>query len=106
MQPTASLFKRATSGIRRLKLTTKQVNGGYYKGNRTGAMGTHTKYGGYVIDWKKVRTYVVPTVEEDFQLTPFVTKKMKPTRGRYAKDEHPVMGSYYLKMWKERNGAN
>lgn len=44
----------------RMRLTTKQVNGGYYKGNRTGSMGYFNKKGDYVIDWKKVRTYVVP----------------------------------------------
>ncbi len=62
MKPTQALFRR----LRRLALTTKQVNGGYYKGNRTGSMGRHTKHGGYVIDWKKVRTYVVPPNLADF----------------------------------------
>lgn len=48
---------------RKLRLTTKDINKGYYKGNRTGSMGRHTKYGGYVIEWEKVRTYVVPSLE-------------------------------------------
>jgi large subunit ribosomal protein L41 len=56
MQPTAPLFR----AIRRLALTTKQAGKDYYKGNRTGAMGWHTKYGGYLINYKKVRTYVCP----------------------------------------------
>lgn len=56
MQPTAPLFR----AIRRLALTTKQAGKDYYKGNRTGSMGRHTKWGGYVIDYKKVRTYVCP----------------------------------------------
>jgi len=56
MQPTNVLHR----AIRRLQLTTKQVNGGYYKGTRSGAMGRHTKHGQYIIDWDKVRTYVVP----------------------------------------------
>jgi large subunit ribosomal protein L41 len=60
MQPSPSLLARATTGIRRLRLTTKQVNGGYYKGTGSGSMGSHTKYGTYKIDWNKVRTYVVP----------------------------------------------
>lgn len=55
---------RATTSLcakfRKLPLTTKDVNKGYYKGNRTGSMGRHTKYGGYVVDYSKVRTYVVP----------------------------------------------
>lgn len=45
---------------RKLALTTKQVNKGYYKGTRTGSMGRHTSHGGYIIEPEKVRTYVVP----------------------------------------------
>lgn len=59
MQPTAPLHR----AIRRLALTTKMVNGGYYKGTRTGNMGTHTRRGGFVVDYDKVRTYVVPSLE-------------------------------------------
>lgn len=32
-------------------------------GTGSGAMGRHTKRGGYIIDWNKVRTYVVPDLE-------------------------------------------
>lgn len=61
MQITQAL-RRASGSIRRLQLTTKQASkgGGYYKGTRTGPMGRHTKHGGYVLHWDKVRTYVVP----------------------------------------------
>lgn len=52
----------------RLRLTTKQVNGGFYKGNRTGSMGYFAKNGSYVIDWKKVRTYAVPENLKDFKV--------------------------------------
>lgn len=61
MQPTQPLFARAT---RKLALTTKMVNKGFYKGTRTGSMGWHTKHGGYRIDWNKVRTYMVPDLDE------------------------------------------
>lgn len=78
MQPT-SLLHRA---IRRLQLTTKQVNGGYYKGTRSGAMGRHTKHGQYIIDWDKVRTYVVPDLA-GFQvcssLLPFPSSPLPPS---------------------------
>jgi large subunit ribosomal protein L41 len=43
-----------------MPLTTKQGPHNYYKGNRTGAMGRHTKWGGYILDYKKIRTYVCP----------------------------------------------
>ena len=46
--------------VRRLALTTKQAGNQYYKGNRTGAMGEHTRFGTYRIHWDKMRTYVVP----------------------------------------------
>lgn len=65
MQPTQSLAVRA---FRKLRLTTKDVNKGYYKGNRTGSMGRHTKHGGYIIEWEKVRTYVVPEGLKDFKV--------------------------------------
>lgn len=43
-----------------MRFTTKQVAGGFYRGSRTGAMGSHTEYGGYIIDYRKTRHYVVP----------------------------------------------
>ena len=43
-------------GARRLALTTKGGHN-YYRGTRTGSMGNHTKYGGFRVDWDKVRTY-------------------------------------------------
>lgn len=57
MQPTQAL---QVLRYRRIPITTKDVGRGFYKGNRTGSMGRHTKYGGYIIEWNKVRTYVVP----------------------------------------------
>ena len=60
MRPTPPLLK----ALRRIALTTKQGPHNYYKGNRTGAMGQHTKYGGYKIDYRKVRTYVCPELSD------------------------------------------
>lgn len=64
-------YKPRPSRIRaRLGLTTKQVGGGYYKGNRTGSMGFFgPKKGTYFIDYRKVRTYVVPEGLEDFKVS-------------------------------------
>lgn len=64
MQPTQALLKR----YRKLPLTTKDIKKGFYKGTRTGSMGQHTKFGGYVIDWNKVRTYVVPAGLDAFKV--------------------------------------
>lgn len=60
MHPTPVLNR----AIRRLALNTKQAGKDYYKGTGTGSMGRHTKYGGYVIDFKKVRTYVCPDLTD------------------------------------------
>lgn len=60
MQPTRAL---QALRYRRLRLTTKDVNKGFYKGTGTGSMGRHTKYGGYIIEWDKVRTYVCPPLD-------------------------------------------
>ncbi|KAF8866933.1 hypothetical protein BDZ45DRAFT_577785 [Acephala macrosclerotiorum] len=103
MKPTQILGRR----IRRLALTTKQTNKGYYKGTGTGSTGTHTKHGGYIIDWDKVRTYVVPKNLADFKLTPFVTRKMKPIKGRFEGDPKGALsGEAYLAKWKAENGQD
>ncbi|CAP66817.1 uncharacterized protein PODANS_4_6880 [Podospora anserina S mat+] len=57
MQPTRALLGMR---YRKLRLTTKDVNKGFYKGTGSGSMGRHTSRGGYIIEWNKVRTYVCP----------------------------------------------
>ncbi|GIZ44824.1 hypothetical protein CKM354_000801100 [Cercospora kikuchii] len=102
MQPTQPMQR----ALRRLALTTKQGPHNYYKGNRTGAMGRHTKWGGYVIDWNKVRTYVCPDLT-NFNLSPFVAKTVKRAeRESYAHTEtkSPLDGKEYIKKWKEEGG--
>ncbi|KAG0189673.1 hypothetical protein DFQ28_003101 [Apophysomyces sp. BC1034] len=49
-------------GAGRTQLTSKRGHN-FYKGTGSGAMGRHTKRGGYIIDWNKVRTFVVPDLE-------------------------------------------
>ncbi|KAI1758073.1 mitochondrial ribosomal protein L27-domain-containing protein [Xylaria castorea] len=103
MQPTPVLQKL----FRKLPLTTKDIKKGFYKGTRTGSMGRHTKHGGYIIEWKKVRTYVVPAGLADFKLTPFVTNKIKVTKGRYeGYTKGPKSPELYLDRWKSENGLD
>jgi len=64
MKPTQTFYKR----VARHALSTKKTNKGYYKGTGTGSMGSHTQHGGFVIDWDKVRTYVVPEGLKDFKV--------------------------------------
>lgn len=65
MRPTQVL---SVGRYRHIKVTTKDIGRGFYKGNRTGSMGRHTKYGGYIIEWEKVRTYAVPPNLKDFKV--------------------------------------
>ncbi|KAI5810306.1 mitochondrial ribosomal protein L27-domain-containing protein [Peziza echinospora] len=103
VSPTAPLFR----SLRRLALTTKMVGKGFYKGNRTGTIGRHTKHGGFIIDWDKVRTYVAPDMTKKFELKPFVTNKLPRAVGSYGGDaggKGPLSGQRYLQRWKEENG--
>ena len=63
-RPTQALGKK----FRKLRLTTKDINKGFYKGNRTGNMGKHDKWGGFVIQFEKVRTYAVPAGLDTFKV--------------------------------------
>jgi len=65
MKPTQPLLKR----IARHALSTKKANKGFYKGTGTGSTGSHTKHGGYIIDWAKVRTYVCPPDLKDSKVS-------------------------------------
>jgi hypothetical protein len=104
--------------LRRLPLTTKQAGKDYYKGTRVGAMGRHTKHGGYKIDWARVRTYVVPDLthfmvgfcitettvimaDSTFpQLKPFVSADFEPMRRKTANMTSQDLGRRYLEEWK------
>ncbi|GAM38171.1 50S ribosomal protein [Talaromyces pinophilus] len=97
----------------RLRLTTKQVNRGYYKGNRAGSMGFFLKSSAYIIEPGKLRTYVVPENLDTFKLTPFVTKSFQPTRTKYTTEEErdgltiskdrAFNGEDYLDLWEKLN---
>lgn len=102
MQPTAPLFR----SIRRLALNTKQAGKDFYKGNRTGSMGQHTKFGGYLVDYKKVRTYVCPDLA-GFNLTPFVAKRIEKVAENWEHTESgtAIDGKEYLKQWKADGGV-
>lgn len=89
---------------RRFPLTTKRGPHDYYKGNRTGKVGTHTARGGYRVDYSLVRTYVPPEGLADFTLTPFVTRRLPVKPGRRADGTGPPNGQSYLRAWKTDNG--
>ncbi|KAK0743311.1 mitochondrial ribosomal protein L27-domain-containing protein [Schizothecium vesticola] len=103
MQPT-----RILQGLRfrKQRLTTKDVNKGFYKGTRTGNMGRHTSFGGFVIEWNKVRTYACPPLD-GFKLTPFVTEAKPKVYGEYPGERAgPRSAEAYLARWKAENGLD
>lgn len=101
-QPTASLLARAA---RKLKLTTKQTNKGFYKGTRSGNIGhfSHNpkRYYMYEIDYAKVRTFVKPSADvmESSQLMPFVASRVRAPA--VAKKGKPMTGREFLGLVKE-----
>jgi large subunit ribosomal protein L41 len=55
--------------LRRLPLSVKQAGREYYKGNKTGTLGTIDKYGRFHPDYTKIRTFVYPAKgTEDFEV--------------------------------------
>ncbi|RIA98551.1 hypothetical protein C1645_812613 [Glomus cerebriforme] len=70
-------------------------------GTGSGSMGWHTKRGGYKIDLKKVRTYVVPNLS-DCPYLPYVEPKAK--RGiKYTidTDKYLEFANTYIKKSSE-----
>ncbi|RMZ89433.1 hypothetical protein DV736_g3343, partial [Chaetothyriales sp. CBS 134916] len=74
-------------------------------------MGAHTEYGAYVIDWRKVRNYNVPDLN-NFELQPFVAKSIDPReRLPRGEDGHAtwhyepkkVSAMDYLQLWRIAN---
>lgn len=62
-----------TRGSKRHPLTTKQGNKHYYKGTGSSGYGKLNKNGTYIMNWQKVRTYVVPTDLQTSELRPLVS---------------------------------
>ncbi|KAF9163403.1 hypothetical protein DFQ27_001176 [Actinomortierella ambigua] len=80
------IIRSLTRGASRQQLTSKRGRH-HYKGTRSGAMGRHTKRGGYVIEWEKVRSFVVPDMT-DFKLLPYVSRSTQKTTGAFTAQDY------------------
>lgn len=64
------------TGSKRHPLTTKQGNKHYYKGTRSSGVGLQDSHGRYIVNWNKVRTYVVPPNLETSELKSLVSPRV------------------------------
>ncbi|KAL1600407.1 60S ribosomal protein L27, mitochondrial [Paraconiothyrium brasiliense] len=95
--------------LRRLPLSTKQAGREYYKGNRTGTLGTIDKYGRFHPDYSKIRTFVYPSKgTKGFELTPFVSsrtpKNLQLGEKKWETVPEAMTGEAYLMRWKAEGG--
>lgn len=89
-------------GSKRHPLTSKQGNKTFYKGTRSSGVGSHTKHGGYVVNWDKVRTYVTPSKEVwNHDLTPLVSKQVPEVLNKFTGFKGPMDPTLYLKKLNE-----
>ncbi|GMM33181.1 mitochondrial 54S ribosomal protein YmL27 [Saccharomycopsis crataegensis] len=90
------------AGSKRHALTTKQGNKTFYKGTRASGVGSHTKFGEYVINWSKVRTYVAPAKETwNKELSPLIRETVPEVRNSFAGFKGPSDPKLYLKKLNE-----
>lgn len=87
---------------RRLAMTGKRGRQ-FYKGTRTGNVGRITKHGKFIVNWDKVRTYVVPAGLEACTLRPLVSRNVKPVHGDFPDSQGPISGRTYLERWKSES---
>lgn len=71
------------SGSKRHALTTKQGNKHFYKGTGSSGVGKLNNAGNYIVNWSKVRTYVVPADMYLSNLKPLVSPKSPQIQQHY-----------------------
>lgn len=72
-----------TRGSKRHALTTKQGNKHYYKGTGSSGYGFFNKAGKYIINWSRVRTYVVPADLQHTELKALVSPNVPEIYQKY-----------------------
>ncbi|QLG74810.1 hypothetical protein HG535_0H01370 [Zygotorulaspora mrakii] len=92
-------YGQSKSGNRRTALTTKQGNKTMYKGTRSSGIGKHTRYGGYTIQWNKVRTFVTPQ-DYNVELKPLVSHNVPELRHNFKGFQKGILDSrlYFDKL--------
>ncbi|KAK9462710.1 mitochondrial 54S ribosomal protein mL41 [Lipomyces oligophaga] len=86
---------------KRMGFTTKDGNKNFYKGTGSANMGRHTSHGKYIIDYRKVRTYVVPPSLEECKLTPYMPNTLPPLRNNFQGYTGAKDGAWYIDKYKQ-----
>lgn len=89
------------TGSKRHALTTKDGNKNFYKGTGSSSIGRHTKHGKYVINWDKVRTFVVPETLEETTLKPYVSSNVPELKHSFKGYKGPQDPELFLTKLKE-----
>lgn len=89
-------------GNRRWALSTKDGNKNYYKGTGSSGVGRWTTRGRYLVNWEKVRTYVVPSSLDSTMLRPLVCATAPKIRNSFkGYSEGPIDGKLYIQKLRE-----
>ncbi|KAK9457615.1 mitochondrial ribosomal protein L27-domain-containing protein [Dipodascopsis uninucleata] len=87
---------------KRVPLGSKNGNKDYYKGTGSAGNGWHTKRGRYIIDFQKVRTYVVPKQLATTNLKPFVSNKLPEVINKFPGFPHGgADANWYIQKYRE-----
>ncbi|ANB12798.1 mitochondrial 54S ribosomal protein YmL27 [Sugiyamaella lignohabitans] len=89
------------TGNKRWSLTTKQGNKTFYKGTGSSGVGRWTTRGRYIVNWEKVRTYVVPSGIDTTQLKPLVCATAPKVKHTFRGYQGPMDGKLYVQKVKD-----
>ncbi|CAK7905758.1 54S ribosomal protein L27, mitochondrial [[Candida] anglica] len=86
-------YGQMKSGSKRHALTTKQGNKNFYKGTGSSGIGKLNSRGLYIVDWSKVRTYVVPPPNPELKAlvsasTPEILQKFVGYKDQFKDPEY------------------
>ncbi|KAL3235281.1 Large ribosomal subunit protein mL41 [Nakaseomyces bracarensis] len=93
-------YGESKAGNNRTALTTKQGNKNMYKGTRSSGIGRHTSRGGYIIEWKKVRTFVTPK-DYNLDLKPLVSHNVPELKHQFKGYQGIMDTKLYMDKLKE-----
>lgn len=89
------------TGNKRWALPTKKGNKNYYKGTNSNGVGRITKIQQFIVQWDKVRTYVVPPNLASTNLKPLVDPTVLNVANTYSGYDGPTDPKLYRKKIME-----